>query len=182
MYKRIANTAVWPAMLLLIAACVPAQQYDALEQTYQQLKTQLSAEIAADQAEITKLQGQLKITMKDQILFPEGGWQINEKARMTLAKLVPSLRGLQQTRIVVDGYTDNVPIGPELRRLGVANNLDLSSRRADTVATYLRAQGVNPNLLSAQGFGDSQPIASNDTPDGRAKNRRIEVMLVGPGT
>jgi len=101
---------------------------------------------------------------------------------MTLSKLAPTLRGLQQTRIVVNGYTDNVPIGPELRRLGVTNNLDLSSKRADTVVTYLQSQGVNPNLLSAQGFGDSQPVASNDTPAGRAKNRRIEVTLVGPGT
>lgn len=169
-------------LLFLVTACVPVQQYDGLEQAYQQLKAQLSAEINADQVDITRLQGQLKVTLKDQILFPEGGWQINEKARTTLAKLAPTLRGLQQTRIVVDGYTDNVPIGTVLQHLGVANNLDLSSRRADTVVTYLQSQGVNPNLLSAQGFGDSHPVAPNDTPAGRAKNRRIEVTLMGPGT
>jgi chemotaxis protein MotB len=182
MHKRTINSAVCAALLLLITGCVSAQRYDGLEQAYQQLKAQLTAEINADQVEITKLQGQLKVTMKDQILFPEGGWQINDKARATLAKLVPTLRGLQQTRIVVDGYTDNVPIGSDLQRLGVTNNLDLSSRRADTVVSYLQSLGVNPNLMSAQGFGDSRPIASNDTPAGRAKNRRIEVTLVGPGT
>ncbi len=172
------------SMLLmgLLAACVPIGQYNALQQAYNQLKAQLTAEINADQVEITQLQGQLKVTMKDEILFPEGGWQITPKAETTLNKLVPTLQGLQQTKIVVDGYTDNVPIGPELQRMGIASNLDLSSRRADTVVNYLVSHGVNQSLISAQGFGDSHPIASNDTAQGRAKNRRIEVTLVGPGT
>jgi chemotaxis protein MotB len=89
---------------------------------------------------------------------------------------------LKQTRIVVNGYTDNLPVGPELRAKGITSNLDLSSKRADTVVRYLVSQGVNPNLVSAQGFGDTNPIAPNDTPEGRAKNRRIEITLVGPGT
>jgi chemotaxis protein MotB len=164
--------------LALLAACVPAQQYNALEQDYQQLKQQLTG----DQAEITKLQGELKVTFKDDILFPSGGWRINSQAQASLSKIVPTLQGLQQTKIVVDGYTDNVPVGPELRRDGITSNLDLSSRRADTVVQFLKSQGVNPNLLSAQGFGDTNPVASNDTAEGRAKNRRIEVTLVGPGT
>jgi chemotaxis protein MotB len=84
--------------------------------------------------------------------------------------------------IVVNGYTDNLPVGPELRAQGITSNLDLSSKRADTVVQYLVSQGVNPNLVSAQGFGDTNPIAPNDTPEGRAKNRRIEITLVGPGT
>jgi outer membrane protein OmpA-like peptidoglycan-associated protein len=50
------------------------------------------------------------------------------------------------------------------------------------VVTYLASQGVNPDLLSSQGFGDTQPIASNDTPEGRARNRRIVITLTGPGT
>jgi chemotaxis protein MotB len=99
-----------------------------------------------------------------------------------LVKLVPALSGLQQTKVVVDGYTDNVPVGPEMQREGIASNFDLSSRRADGVVDYLRRQGVNPALLSAQGFGETNPVASNDTPEGRAKNRRIEVSLIGPGT
>jgi chemotaxis protein MotB len=64
----------------------------------------------------------------------------------------------------------------------IANNIDLSSRRADNVVAYLTSQGVNPNIISAKGFGDTHPIASNDTPDGRAKNRRIEIVLEGPGS
>jgi chemotaxis protein MotB len=161
----------------LLTACVPAQTYDALEKDYQQLQAQLTG----DQAEITKLQGQLKVTFKADVLFPEGGWQLNSQAQATLSKIVPTLQGLQQTRIVVDGYTDNVPVGPELQRLGIVSNLDLSSRRADGVVQYLKSQSVSPNLLSGQGFGETHPVASNDTPQGRAQNRRIEVTLVGPG-
>jgi Flagellar motor protein len=169
-------------LVCLLSACVSEQRYDALEQKYETMERQLSAEIAADQVTITRLQGELKVTLKDEILFPEGGWQLNPQAKATLGKIVPSLIGLQQTRIVVNGYTDNVPIGPELKQMGIESNLELSSRRADTVVAFLQAQGVNPNLLSAQGFGETHPVASNDTPEGRAQNRRIEVTLVGPGT
>ena len=63
----------------------------------------------------------------------------------------------------------------------IATNLELSSRRADGVVDYLVNQGLNQNLISAQGFGETNPVASNDTPEGRAQNRRIEVTLVGPG-
>lgn len=95
--------------------------------------------------------------------------------------MVPTLKGLQNTKVVVDGYTDNVPIGAALRRGGITTNLDLSSRRADSVANFLVSQGVAQGTVSAQGFGDANPVASNATPEGRAKNRRIEVTLVGPG-
>jgi chemotaxis protein MotB len=169
-------------LALSLAACVPVQQYDVLEQDYVQLQTQLSAEIAADQVEITKLEGQLRVTMKADLLFPSGGWQLEPKGENTLMKLVPTLEKLQNTRIVVNGYTDNVPIGPELRRMGVESNLQLSSNRADTVVQFLKRHDVNPNLLSAQGFGDTHPVASNDTPEGRAQNRRVDLTLVGPGT
>ena len=175
MNRRCAMASLTAALLLV--GCVSAQSYDALQKDYQQLQ----AELAGDQAEITQLQGRLKVTFKADILFPEGGWEINQSARQTLSKIVPTLQGLQQTKVVVDGYTDNVPVGPELQRMGIASNLDLSSRRADTVVQFLKSQGVNPNLLSAQGFGATNPVASNDTPEGRAKNRRIEVTLVGPG-
>ena len=83
--------------------------------------------------------------------------------------------------MVVYGFTDNTPVGPALQRAGIANNLDLSSRRAANVVTYFRAQGVNPNIISAKGFGETHPVAPNDTPQGRAQNRRIEIVLEGPG-
>jgi chemotaxis protein MotB len=172
--KAIAFAAV---SIVLLSGCVTETKYNALEQEYDQLKTALSA----DQAQIVLLEGKLKVTMVDQVLFPEGGFKLNSQAQAVLAKLVPTLSGLQQTKIVVDGYTDNVPIGPGLKREGISSNLELSSRRADGVVEYLVQQGVDQNLISAQGFGESNPVASNDTPEGRSQNRRIEVTLAGPG-
>ena len=163
--------------LALLNGCVTQSKYNALDQEYQQLQAALST----DQAQIVLLEGKLKVTMVDQVLFSEGGFRLNSQAKAVLGKLVPTLSGLQQTKIIVDGYTDNVPIGPGLKREGIDSNLELSSRRADGVVEYLEQQGVNPNLISAQGFGESNPVASNDTPEGRAQNRRIEVTLVGPG-
>ena len=165
------------ASLVLLSGCVTETKYNALEQQYQQLQAALSS----DQAQIVLLEGKLKVTMVDQVLFSEGGFKLNSQAKAVLGKLVPTLSGLQQTKIIVDGYTDNVPIGPGLRREGISSNLELSSRRADVVVEYLVNQGVSQNLISAQGFGESNPVASNDTPDGRAQNRRIEVTLDGPG-
>ena len=94
---------------------------------------------------------------------------------------MPQLQSLQNAKVVVYGYTDNLAVGAPLKRAGIENNVDLSSRRADNVVAYLESQGVNPNIISAKGFGDTHPVASNDTPDGRAKNRRIEIVLEGPG-
>jgi chemotaxis protein MotB len=161
------------ATLVLLNGCVTETKYNALEQEYQQLQ----AAFSADQAQIVLLEGKLKVTMVDQVLFPEGGFRLNSQAKAVLGKLVPTLSGVQQTKIIVDGYTDNVPIGPGLKRDGISSNLELSSRRADMVAEYLINQGVNQNLISAQGFGESNPVASNDTPAGRSRNRRIEVTL-----
>jgi chemotaxis protein MotB len=165
------------ASFVLLNGCVTETKYNALEQEYQQLQ----AEFSADQAQIVLLEGKLKVTMVDQVLFPEGGFRLNSQAKAVLGKLVPTLSGLQQTKIIVDGYTDNVPIGLGLKREGISSNLELSSRRADVVVEYLVNQGVNQNLISAQGFGESNPVASNDTPEGRSQNRRIEVTLDGPG-
>lgn len=162
---------------LLLAGCVSEQRYDELNRAYQELQSKYNA----DQATIQLLQGRLKVTMNDRILFPSGGYQITESARRELEKMVPTLKGLTQTRVIVEGYTDSQPVGPELRRMGISSNLDLSSRRADTVADTLIRLGAPRNIISADGRGDANPIASNATPEGRAQNRRIEVTLVGPG-
>jgi chemotaxis protein MotB len=96
-----------------------------------------------------------------------------------IAKMAKTLAANQQDKLLVNGYTDNAPIGPELRRQGITSNQMLSQKRAETVMQYMISQGVKANLVTAQGFGDSQPIASNDTAKGRAQNRRVEVTLAG---
>ena len=79
----------------------------------------------------------------------------------------------------MNGYTDSTPIGPGLRNQGVTTNLILSEKRANNVMQYMISQGVKPELVSAQGFGEADPVASNDTPEGKAKNRRVELTLWG---
>ncbi|MBU3627257.1 OmpA family protein [Polynucleobacter sp. JS-Safj-400b-B2] len=165
------------AAVALLSACVTEHKYNQLDQAY----TQLQQAYQGDEVEIRQLQGELRITIRDKILFPEGGYRLDTKAQQVLAKMAPTLSGFKNTKVVVRGYTDNVVIGAGLRSQGITTNLDLSSKRADNVVDYLISKGVSQNLISAQGMGESSPVASNDTPDGRAQNRRIEVTLVGPG-
>jgi len=160
--------------LLLLAGCVSQQKYDALEGRYQQLNQTMSTEIANNQMQITRLQGAIKVTVNGELLFPSGGWQMPATAQQILAPM-------QETTIVVNGYTDNTPIGPELMREGVTSNLILSQKRADNVMNFMISQGVKPSLVTAQGFGDANPVASNDTAAGRAQNRRVELTLAGSG-
>ena len=167
--------------LLVLAGCVSQKKYDTLETEYQQLNQTMSAEVAANQMQITRLQNAIKVTVNNELLFPSGDWQMPAEAQQTIGKIVPILAPKQQTKIQVNGYTDNVPIGPGLMRQGITSNLELSQKRADNVMQFMISQGVNPRLVSAQGFGEKDPVASNDTPEGRAQNRRVELTLAGSG-
>jgi len=160
-----------------LTACVTEQKYNSLDQAYGQLQQAYQG----DEVEIRQLQGELRITIRDKILFPEGGYKLDSKAEQVLAKMAPTLSGFKNTKVVIRGYTDNVSIGAELRNQGIATNLDLSSKRADNVVDYLIRKGVSQSLISAQGMGESSPVASNATSEGRAQNRRIEVTLMGSG-
>ena len=176
MITRRQITGLTGALLLsgLLAACVTRSAYDQLQQS-------LSGEIAQNEVHITRLQNAIKVSVDSQLLFPSGGWQMPPEAAQTIAKMAPILAPMQTAHIVVTGYTDNVPIGPELRQQGIDSNQQLSLKRAQTVMQYLISQGVNPAMLTAQGLGDADPVASNDTPQGRAQNRRVELVLPSSG-
>jgi chemotaxis protein MotB len=173
-------TMTFTAMLLL-AGCVSQKKYDTLETEYQQLNQTMSAEVAANQMQITRLRDAIKVTVNNELLFPSGDWQMPVEAQQTIGKIVPILAPKQQAKIQVNGYTDNVPIGPGLMRQGITSNLELSQKRADNVMQFMISRGVNPRLVSAQGFGEKDPVASNDTPEGRAQNRRVELTVAGSG-
>jgi len=167
---------------LLLTGCVSASKYDALDDQYNELNASLSSEIASNQLQITRLQGAIKVSVNSQLLFPSGGWMMPPRAQATIAKMAPILAPQVREHINVNGYTDNTPIGPELSRQGIPTNVALSDKRANTVMQYLIAQGINPSMLSAQGFGDTNPIASNDTPQGKLQNRRVELTLTNPNS
>ena len=154
----------------------------ALDRQYQQLNAQLSGEIASQQVHIERLQGAVKVVVNSELLFPSGGWQMPPAAAATIAKMAPILASQVQEHIYVNGYTDNTPIGSELVAQGVTSNLVLSQKRAETVMNFLISQGVKPAMLSARGFGEANPVASNDTAAGRAQNRRVELTLSAPAS
>lgn len=169
--------------MTLVAGCVSKQTYNTEVQkanTYASLDKQLSGELSSDQAQITNLQDQLKVTMVNEILFPEGGWKLSSRGEQTLGKIAPTLSNLPGQQIIVQGFTDNVPIGPELKSR-FPSNVELSSARADDVVRFLTSKGVPQNSISAQGFGDARPVASNDSSQGRSKNRRVEIVIAAAG-
>jgi chemotaxis protein MotB len=170
---------VLPLTLLatvLLAGCgVSQSQYDALQAQNQQLQQQ----VAADQQHISRLQSAIKYTVNSDLLFPSGSWQISADGKSIMTKMASQLAAYQQDKLVVNGYTDNAPIGPALAREGVTSNEILSQKRADAVMQFLISQGVKSNLISAKGWGEANPIASNSTPKGRAQNRRVEITLAG---
>src|ERR1700746_3554931 len=169
--KAVGTAIAVPFGVLLLSACVSQQQYDAVVAE----KNQPKAQLAQSQAE-------QKFVEAGDLLFPSGGFQMGPAGQAELANnVVPKLRGLQSAKIVVYGYTDNTPVGPELQRQGIPDNLVLSTRRAATVATFLVSQGLNPNIVSAKGGGDTHPVDSNDTPQGRSAKRRIAITVQGPG-
>jgi len=169
-------------------------QYNALQGQYQQLQqasaaqaaqsaTEMAAlkkEIDAGKVHVSRLQNAIKYTVNSDLLFRSGSWEMSPQGQEIIAKLVPQLAPFQQSKLVVNGYTDNAPIGQALQRQGVTSNEVLSQKRAEEVMEYLIAHGVKPDMIAARGHGEADPIASNKTAEGRAQNRRVEVTLAGP--
>jgi chemotaxis protein MotB len=168
---------VVPLTALILGACVSQSAYEKQGQELQAARARATAE----QSQIAKMQQEQKWVVAGDVLYPEGGYQLSPNGKQALNQYVPKLQTLQNAKVVVYGYTDDLQVGPALQRAGIANNIDLSSRRADNVVAYLTSQGVNPNIISAKGFGDTHPVAANETADGRAQNRRIEIVMEGPG-
>jgi chemotaxis protein MotB len=111
------------------------------------------------------------------LAFPPGGWELSAAGKEEFAKIVHKLGPNQSRPLYVSGFTDSTPIGPELGARGIESNLQLSQMRADNVRQFLISQDLNPSLVLSKGFGDADPVASNATPEGRAKNRRVELSL-----
>ena len=167
---------------VLLSACVSQRTYDQLQAQYQQVQQQnsaLSAQVAADKTQICRLQGAIKYTVNSDLLFPSGSWEMSDRGKQIIANMAAKLAPTQQNHVLVSGYTDNAPIGRALQRQGVTSNEILSQKRADNVMAFLISQGVKPDLISAKGFGEADPVASNDTAAGRGQNRRVELSLPG---
>ena len=156
-----------------LAGCVSQNQYDQVVAQNQQLQQQLTA----SQAHVNRLQGAIRYTVNSDLLFPSGSWQMSADGKDVIAKMAKKLAAEQQDKLVVNGYTDNAPVGPALKKMGVASNQDLSQKRAEAVRQYMVSQGVKPDLVSAMGHGESDPVAPNNTAQGRAQNRRVDITV-----
>ncbi len=145
--------------------------------TYKQLMQEMKSEIAKGQVTISELKGKLTLDVVDKILFASGQAEVMKEGLAVLKRVVDILKNVKDKAIRIEGHTDNVKIKGALAR-HYPTNWELSAARAINVTKYLQQQGIDPALLSATAFGEYKPVASNNTSEGRAKNRRIAIILL----
>ena len=148
-----------------------------LDEAQQRLKENLKTLIEDKSLGVEKVNDRLVLELSDKILFDSGSDQLRNEGLPVLANVAKVLGArVQGTQIQVGGHTDNVPLGTANR---FGSNWALSAARAVNVVRFLEsAGGIDPSRLSAVGYGEYQPIAANALPEGRAKNRRIEIVLL----
>ncbi len=132
-------------------------------------EAEIRQQLAGTGVQVVREGNDLRLIMPGNITFATDSADISPQFYSTLNAVATVLKEFPETLIQVTGHTDST---------GSAEyNLQLSQKRAQSVAQYLVAQGVAPNRVMARGMGESMPIASNDTPEGRAQNRRVEIRI-----
>lgn len=120
------------------------------------------------------LKGVVYISLNDNMLYKTGSYEISDRADETLSKIAKIITDYSDYEVLVEGNTDNVPISRE----NIRNNWDLSCLRASSVVMALQNKyGVDPKRLTAGGRGEYNPLEGNDTADGRARNRRTQIII-----
>ena len=190
-YRSLTIGSLLISAVTLAGCVVPRSDYEDLQTQNQQLQgqvqqlqtqnQQLKQQASAQSAQICRLQGAIKYTVNSDLLFPSGSYKMSAQGQQLIGRLASQLAPMQQNKLVVNGYTDNAPIGAQLRRQGIDSNQVLSEKRADSVMQYLISQGVKEDMISAKGYGEQDPVASNDTAQSRAQNRRVELTLANSG-
>jgi chemotaxis protein MotB len=149
-----------------------SQEVDRLKSTYEGLVSDLESEVAAGQIAIQQLRDGLRLDLQEDVLFASGSAEVNAGGQAVLGKVAERVKSVPH-RVEVGGHTDDVPI----RTPRFASNWELASARATGVVRLLAKRGVDATRLSAVSFGEFAPVADNGTPQGRARNRRIEITL-----
>jgi len=165
----------------LAAKDAELQQKEVLVQVqsdqFAQMQAAMKAEVDAKQVTIQELEGKLTVSMVEAILFDSGKAVVKKEGVEALKKVAEVLKTTTDQEIVVAGYTDNVPISGKLASV-YPTNWELSAARAIAVVKILEGAGVGQTLLGAMGYGEFRPVADNSTPEGRAQNRRMEIVLM----
>ncbi|MDD5209132.1 MAG: OmpA family protein [Elusimicrobiales bacterium] len=177
--RRIKDEELAKALAEKMALAEAAEREAArVKRNYADLADGLKAEIAAGAVTITELRGRLTVNMVDTILFESGMAEVRSGGKKVLDQIGRVLAGITDKDIRIEGHTDNVPIGGELKNK-YPSNWELSAARATAVARYLQNNtNIDPASLIAAGFGEYRPVLPNDTPEHKALNRRIEIALV----
>lgn len=152
------------------------RQLTDLERAKIALEKSLSKEISDKEVTLEMAEKGLVVTFLSEILFDSGKATIKKAADVSLNKVADVAKDIvPDLNIGVEGHTDNVPI----KHSGWKSNWELSTARATSVIHYLiNEKGVAPQRLAAIGYGEFRPVASNDTPEGRRKNRRVEIVIM----
>jgi chemotaxis protein MotB len=155
-------------------------ELEQLKGTTDKLQERLKAEIATGDIRLTESGGKLRVDLVDKILFDSGEAQISKRGEGVLARLGAVLANVDVSgdkQIQVSGHTDNLPLGEKLTAT-FPTNWELSTARAVNVVRFLAEKAsVPPQRLVASGYGEWNPIANNKSTAGRARNRRIEILL-----
>jgi chemotaxis protein MotB len=149
-----------------------------MKSTFNELVTQMTAEIKRGEVTISNLEGRLTVNMVEKILFDSGKAEIKPSGLKVLRRVGNILKQAKDKAIRVEGFTDNLPVSSRLKQT-FPSNWELSTARATNVVHFLQDQvGIPGQKLSACGFGPYHPVADNSTAEGRAQNRRIQIVLV----
>ena len=159
----------------LLAGCVFRSTYNSMLQQQQNIEAALQKEINAQQVEITQLENGIQVRMTSDLLYREGSVELSQSGLAALDKVAPQF-ARQTYQIDVVGNTDNLPIGPGLADR-YPSNWELAGARAAVVVRYLQKRDVGPGRMRAISAGEYHPVASNDTAEGRAQNRRTDILL-----
>jgi chemotaxis protein MotB len=146
---------------------------EARAQLFQQFVQKLKKMIDAGQLKVGTRAGRLVIQLPNDVLFDSGQTAIKPAGKEALTQLAKVLVTVRGRAFQVGGHTDNLPI----QTARFPSNWELSTARAVEVVKLLIAQGADPRALSAAGYGEFDPVSGNDSPDGKARNRRIELTL-----
>ncbi len=155
---------------LLTASQQNQSQYDALVRN-------LTEEVKKGELQVRQYKDMLTVDVAEQLFFDSGRANLKDTGKAVLKKVGEALKGYEDKVIRIVGHTDNVPISKSAQKI-FPSNWELSVARATTVVRYLQEVGIPPERMVASGRAEYQPIAENETPEGRKKNRRIEITLI----
>lgn len=153
------------------------KEIERMKEAHNKLMGELEARLSSGDITLSRKGDRIYVSLLERIMFDSGRAEIKEEGVKVLEQIAEVLNQYEEHAVIVEGHTDNMPIGPILQKI-YPTNWNLSAIRAVNVVRYLEYLGVNPERLSASAYGEHHPVADNSTEEGRALNRRIEIVLL----